>query len=261
MGKVRKDRSQGKPAADSNSNGRRRRQADNGQADTDQDRHDADQLKKALETPGVVEIPETKPNPGPVPVLEIPTARLDVDADEAGNPLPVDPALLVAKIDRPSPHGWIRLFVDHVLETTLLSYQPIRNRTGEYLYVIPELQAPLREHMRQVRVTLVFDLAANEPFLWITPESDLSPYHNALMRIFSQPPEFIATHKFLIGKCDPKGKKCKLKSNPLGPNDPEPILPSRPLGKLLAEALGAERIINSTGHPTYQALMTGGTIS
>jgi hypothetical protein len=232
----------------------------NGRADSDQDRHAAELLKQAINAPGVKEIPPAPIQVSPKPVLEIPARDLSVDGQEGGQPLPVDPTTLVALVSRPSPHGPVRLFPDRALRAALLAYQPNRNRSPDYYYVIPELEAPMRKHLKQVRVDLVFDLVGNECFLWITPESDMSPYHNALMRVLSRPPEFIATHKFLFGKADLKTKSCDLQVKPLAPDDPVPLLPSRSVGVLLAEALGTERTISTTGHPVFLALAPGGTL-
>ena len=74
-------------------------------------------------------------------------------------------------------------------------------------------------------------------------------------RALSRGHEFVAAHKFRYEFIDVK--RVDVHVHDLEPDDPEPVLPSRPLSLLLPEALKAERIISAPGHPVYHQLTSG----
>jgi hypothetical protein len=219
---------------------------------------DAQLLQEAVNDPGVAEIPEAKAQAGPMQVTEIPSVVLDPDSAESGQPLEQDPALMTVSLGRPSPHGWVRVYPAHFLRTVLLAYKPHRDSSPEYHYVIPELQGPLQKELKQVRVYLLSEaVPAGEFFLWIVGETEFSPYHNGMMRLLAKGPEFVKAHKFLFGRAELKQRSCPLSFKALGPDDPDPTPPSRPISLLLPEALRRERIITTTSHPVYLSLTSG----
>jgi hypothetical protein len=219
---------------------------------------DAQLLQEAVNNPGVAEIPEAEVQAGPVQITEIPSVVLDPDSAESGQPLEQNPALMTVPLGKPSPHGWVRAYPDRFLRTVLLAYKPHRDSSPEYHYVIPELQRPLQKELKQVRVYLLSEAAPpGEFFLWIISETEFSPYHNGMMRVLAKGPEFVRSHKFLFGKAELKQRCCPLSFKGLGPDDPDPTPPSRPIPQLLPEALKQERIITSTSHPVYVSLTSG----
>jgi hypothetical protein len=218
-------------------------------------------LTEAVNNPGVVEIPESKPDPkAAVPPVEIPE-RILGDVAGAGTRLTADPAVLSVKLDRPGPHTFVRLFTQCMWRGVLLAHQPVKDRSPDYYYILDEMQQDPRvqDSLRQVRVLLCADMGvAAEAFLWLVPESQFSPYWKAVELVLSQGDDYIDRHKFRFGKADLKSKSpCPVWVEPLGPTDPQPVMPSRPVSKLLPEALTQERMILSATHPVYAAITTG----
>jgi hypothetical protein len=222
----------------------------------------AAKVRDAVANPGTVEIPEATIQPQQAsPVLEIPESDLDPDANESGEPLEQDPALMTVALDRPGPHSWIQLFPDKILRTVLLGYKAEKNASPVWHYVIPELQKGLQKELKQVRALLVFDASGpGEPFLWVVPESDFSPYFNAIQNCLAKGEAFVKTHLFRFAKAELRKRNCDVRVRARTPDDPEPVLPSRPISKLLPEALKQDRLITSASHPVYVSLMSGGRL-
>jgi hypothetical protein len=215
-------------------------------------------LREAVQHPGVVEIVETSIQPGRITVTEIPETSLDPHLGIGGTPLEQDPDLMTVSLDRPGPHCWHELFPDKVLRTVLLAFKPNRNSSPDYHFLIPELQGPLKKHLKQVRVYLVFDASEQGgSFLWLMPETNFSPYYNTLASIWAKGDTFIRKHLFRFGTAERMAKRCDVEFRPRTPDDPGAILPSRPLSKLLPEALGPDHLITSTSHPVYVNLTSG----
>jgi hypothetical protein len=194
-------------------------------------------------------------------VLEIPAASLDPCHDADGEPLVLDPALMTVTIDRPGPHSWIQMFPGLVLSTVLLPYKPRKDASPDYHYVISELQPSLLRELKQVQVHLVFDASgAGESFLWILPQTEFSPYYNAVARVLANGDTYLRDHLFRFAKAELRKRNCDVRVRDRLPDDLVANLPTRPISRLLPEALKPERIINSTNHPVYVALTAGGRL-
>jgi hypothetical protein len=216
-------------------------------------------VQEAIDNPGVAEIPERQLNPGGLQVTEIPQRMLE-DADDGGVPVPIDPALLVVPISRPTEFSWLRLHPERTLMTPLLAYKTTPDASPEYHYVVPELETMVRQYLKQVAVHLIWDAGgAGSAYLWILPANSYSPYFATMQRALAMGAQFVASHYFNIGKANVKQKSCPLKHRLPRPDDPTVLLPSRPVSQLLAEALG-DRIIASTAHPIYQSLAAGSAL-
>jgi hypothetical protein len=218
-----------------------------------------ERLRAAVDNPGSVEIPETVLTPGAAgPVVEIPSASLDPEDGGGGEPLAVDPAVLSVELSRPGPQSWVQFHPDRIFRTVLLGLKPSANESLVYHYIVSELQKHVREHLKQVQVLLCSDLGGSgEAFLWLVLESPFSPYYNALMQILAKGDAFLAKHAFQIGKADLKKKGCSILFREIDQDDPEVVLPSRPIGQLLPEALKQDRLITSKSHPVFVNLMRG----
>jgi hypothetical protein len=232
--------------------------ADNGQSAYESPEA-AELLQAAVNNPGrcIIE-EEPSDSDQPEPVLEIPE-ETDDDTD-IGEPLTTDPALLTVKISKPSPNCFVRFHPDRIHSVKLLAYKPRHNSSPEYHYVVPSLRAAFdKRDLKPVRAFLLTECDSGEAFLWLVPESEMSPYHNAVQRILAQGAEKIAQCAFLIGMADRdnKNKEVPVRLRLSTAEDKLPRLPSRELKVLLAEALGPDRIINSTAHPVYQSLTAG----
>jgi hypothetical protein len=222
---------------------------------------DAAALKNAAANPGAVEIADEPPEVSAGPVVEIPAENIDPDGAVSGEPLERDPAVMTVELGRPGPHSWVALFPDRVLRTVMLAHKPQRDGSPTYLWVAPDLRRELKRDLKQVRVYLVFDAGDDgECFLWITPESDFSPYHSAVSQVLAKGDAYVRTRLFRF-IYDPAKRKVEVRVRDRTADDPEPVLPSRPLGQLLPEALKAERLITGTNHPVYRALTAGGRLS
>jgi hypothetical protein len=218
-------------------------------------------LKEAVDNPGVAEIPEVVAQPGAGPLLEIPAMDLDPDRGDAGEPLQLDPALMTVAIDRPGPHSWVQLFPDRVLRTVLLAHKPDRNGSPVYHYVTPELQSAVKKDLKQVQIYLVYDTSGpGEAYLWIVPESEFSPYFNAVQQVLARGESIVKDHFVRFVNAEKRGRTCDVRVRPRGPDDPAPVLPSRPISQLLPEALGKDRIISAVSHPVYVSLTAGGRL-
>jgi hypothetical protein len=73
--------------------------------------------------------------------------------------------------------------------------------------------------------------------------------------------DYVKAHCFRFARVNLKARDCEVYERDVGPDDPEPVLPSRPVGRLLPEALKADRLIRSPSHPVYHSLMAGRKLS
>src|SRR5262245_60366222 len=113
-----------------------------------------------------VEIPPEEIRPGAGALLIIPEETLDPSADDGGEPLEADPALMTVKLERPAPHSWVRLFPERSMRTVLLAHQPVQGRSAEYDYIAPELRGLVQQHLKPVIVYLEYDDSNHHSFLW-----------------------------------------------------------------------------------------------
>jgi hypothetical protein len=216
-------------------------------------------LQEAVDNPGTIQIVEREICTPPVPVLSIPPATLSPELGDNGQPLELDPAVMGAALDRPGPHTWVQVFPDRILRTVLLAYRPRRNGPPDFHYLLPSLQRGLEKDLKQVRVYLLWDASgAGEPFLWIVPESEFSPYHTAMMRVLAKGDAYLKNYLVRFAGLDEGKRTCDIRYRLREPDDPLPILPSRPIEVLLPEALKQERLITSPSHPVYITLTKGG---
>jgi hypothetical protein len=145
-----------------------------------------------------------------------------------------------------------------------LAHKPGREASAEYYYVVPELEKYVKDDLKNVMVLLVADMnAAAESFLWVVPVSDQSPYYNAVALILKQGKAALEKYVYQVKTADIKSrtKMAPVSHRLRNPNDPIPVLPSRPIGVLLAEALGSDRIIRTPDHPVFVALTSGSKLS
>jgi hypothetical protein len=216
-------------------------------------------LREAVENPGGKEVPEERLEPGKETLQEIPEERLE--PGDAGTPVEQNPALITVVLDKPGPHSWIQIFPDLKYNAVLLAYRPERGRSPDYHYVAKELRGPIKKDLKNVLVLLVADInGSGELFLWLIPESPYSPYYNSLMRIMALGKAELQTKVFRFGKIEAgsRVRECPLTCRLRTPDDPQPILPSRGLGRLLYEALKQlGRVIEDSSHPIYVTLASG----
>jgi hypothetical protein len=230
-------------------------------ATTATDARDAMLLREAAENPGVIEIPPAQITPQTITVVEIPMATLDPGGSASGQSLENDPAIMTVAIDRPGPHAWVQLFPDRTLRTVLLAHKQERNGSPDYYYVVPALQGMVRKDLKEVLALLVFDANnAGEAFLWLVSGSEWSPYHNAIQRVLAKGEVFLRNHLFRFLSPEKRARVCPVQVRERTPDDPAPLLPSRPVSQLLPEALGPGRLITSTSHQVYVQLTAGGAL-
>jgi hypothetical protein len=219
-------------------------------------------LKEAKENPGsakISEIPEREIGPGRDHVTEIKPRELDPGVAESGQVLFIPPAIMTVSLGRPNPDGFVQLHPERSLHTALVAYKSRKDASAEFYYVVPGLEGPLQKNLLRVNVHLVSSLDDDcGVFLWIVLASEFSPYHNSVQRILAQGEGWTKHNKVRFMQVVKKERRCLLLSDPIGPDDPKPVLPSRPVSVLLPEALREEeRIIADTSHPVYRALTRG----
>jgi hypothetical protein len=219
---------------------------------------DVAQLKEALADPGGEAVPEVKLTEGPVTVMEVPEATLKPDEEDAGQPLEQDPAIMTVQLGRPTPSTWVQFHPGKSMICDLLAYQASRNSSPEYHFVADaRLAKRFGKRMRQVTAYLCNDAEhPDDVFLWLVTRSEMSPYHNAIASVLGRGEAFIRKHSVLFFDVDMQKKKCSIDHRPLDP-DLEPVLPTRPIGRLLYEALGADRVIKDSNHPIAKKLLGG----
>jgi hypothetical protein len=217
----------------------------------------SEHLDEAVENPGGAEVkPKARKNTKLLD--EIPTSS--TRAGRRGRPLQVSPAVVNVRLDRPGEFSRLLFTRDDVEYFDLLAFQAGRDAPAEYYYVEESLQPAVRQHLRTMCVHLVADLnGRGDYFLFMVPLSDRSPYYCAVQQILSYDDEFLKAHVFSVGKAyrekgDSGPMRCDVFVDDVGPDDPLPVKPSRPIAKLLAGALGSERIIQDPSHEVYHTL-------
>jgi hypothetical protein len=229
--------------------------ADNGQPD------DATLLKDAVTNPGGGDIPEEPLTTGGAD-LEIPTESISPAAEACGRRIDNDPATMCVSLSKPTANSWIQLFPDHVFDTVFYEHKPLRENSGTFYYVQGQtLRDALRpHHFKNVRIYLAFDVIEDgEFFLWQVSRSERSAYLTAVTSILSRGAKYVADNTFnfdyVFGR-----NKVFVNVEPRKPTDPVAVLPTRPLGRLLREAMG-DRYIDSTDHPMWPVLTMGRRLS
>jgi hypothetical protein len=227
----------------------------NGQPD-----RDAALLKDAVANPGGDSIPEEPLTTGGADI-EIPSESISPAAEPRGRRIDNDPATMVVALSKPTPNSWIQLFPDHVFDTVMYAYQPQRNQSPTYYYIEKSLRSVLRQNrFKNVRVHLVYDTnGEGEAFLWLLPLSDRSPYLAAVTEALSHGPKYVADNLFNFDYTFGQSK-VHLSAEPRKPTDPVAVLPARPLGRLLREAMG-DRYVATTGHPMWPVFTMGRRLS
>jgi hypothetical protein len=221
---------------------------------------DGELLKEAVANPGTLEVPE-QVAPAAKTVAEIPEASFDPARNAGGKRLDADTATMTPPLDRVRPHGWNQVFPERTLKTVLLPWREQRDDAPTYHYVIPELQGPLKRWLREVRVYLMFDTCGEgQAFLWIVLASANSPYFVAMNQVEAKGPKFLRENLFQF-EFRQDSRRVAVSFRPRDPDDPGAVLPSRPVGKLLPEALGPERIITDPAHPVYVKVTAGSRLS
>jgi hypothetical protein len=219
---------------------------------------DVQQLHNALDDPGAVEeIPEVLSPTDALDLDEIPAGGAPTDLGEAGVPLEEDPALKSVTLDRPNAQGWTMFHPGLAMRVAVLPYRRAKNDPPEYHYVHPDLQTELARHLRTAQAVLCSD-PGGDVFLWLVLETDRSPYYCGYQKALQQGVAFLRDHYFQFILAAGKATKLeKVMVRPKTPDDAVPVLPTRSLGKLLREALGNDRVINSRNHPVYVQLACG----
>jgi hypothetical protein len=216
-------------------------------------------LHEAVTHPGAEPIVEERLEPGKGDVREIVEERLE--PGDAGTPVEMDPALITVETDKPGPHSWIQVFSALKLTTILLAYRPQRNRSADFYFIAKELRESVKKDLRNVLVLLVADVNGDGTlFLWLIPETPYSPYYNSVMQILALGKATLDAEVFRFEKIEAgsRVRQCPMRHRLRTPDDPTPILPSRPIGRLLYEALKlAGRVIEDTAHPVYVSLASG----
>jgi hypothetical protein len=212
-------------------------------------------LQEAVNNPGA-EIPEEPPE-APTAHYAIPEEEPGPADDARGELLDNDPALMTVQLGRPGPQSWVQLSPKLVYRPRLLAYKERRDASAEYFWVPPALRQPLRRWVNPVLALLVFDTAGDgETFLWLVPQSSMSPYYAKISLALSKGERFCADNLFCFEYLR-ESRRVNLRYTPRTPDDPAAIFPSRPMGQLLYEALGPDRRIESTSHPVYAKLTAG----
>jgi hypothetical protein len=242
------------------SNGRPARQARAKTPPSRNSHDDGELLQEAVTKPGAVEIPDEQPAKAGA-VVEIPEEMLDPSGDVCGQSLDRDPATMTAPLGRPSPHSWNELFPELVLNTVLLPIRQQRDGAPIYHWVTPSLRGPVSRRLRQVQVHLLFDTGGEgDAFLWIVPVSEFSPYYAAVSLAIGKGAKFLRENLIQFEYRQDQ-KKVAVSVRPRGIDDPAAVLPSRPISKLLPEALKADRLITAPSHPVYAALVAGSRLT
>jgi hypothetical protein len=222
---------------------------------------DASLLTDAVKNPGTLEIPDEPPRVGSGIVTEIPEESLDGAADATGKSLDRDPAIMTVELSRPGPFSWIRLFPELTHHTVMLPFRAKRDDVPDYHWVTPELRSAFKGRLKNVDVYMCFDvLPPGEPFLWIVPQSERSPYAVAIARALARGDQCIRNNVFQFVYSEEDGRKVHLGERPYEPDDAAVLLPSRPVKVLLPEALGS-KIIRTTDHAIYRAVARGNRVS
>jgi hypothetical protein len=216
-------------------------------------------LQEAVANPGSAEIPEEPPE-SPTADYTIPEEEPGPADDARGELLDSDPALMTVQLGKPSPQSWVQLSPRLVYRPRLLAYKERRDSSAEYYWVPPSLRRPLRRWVNSVFALLVFDTAGDgESFLWVVPQSSMSPYYAKISVALSKGEKFCSENLFCFEYLR-DSRRVSLRYTPRTPDDPAAVWPSRPLGQLLYEALGPDRRIEATTHPVYSKLTAGGRL-
>jgi hypothetical protein len=219
-------------------------------------------IQKAVAQPGSAAVPERKIETAAPAVRSVPPRQLGEGGGDEGTFLTPDPATMTVTIDRPNPHSWVRFNTAHVLDTALLAYRERRDGAAEYYFVVSELEPAVLGSLKQVKVALVFDTAAQgDCFLWIVPATPFSPYFCAMAFILAQGGEALGAGEYLVQAPVKRSQGCKVKHRLNDPDSPLTVWPSRPLGVLLYEALSPDHVIADPSHPIYRRLTTGRTLT
>jgi hypothetical protein len=221
---------------------------------------DGELLKEAVANPGSVEIADERPVMTDT-VVEIPAETLDPPEGVCGQSLSRDANTMVVPLGKPSSHSWVELFADRVLTAVMLPVKQQRDGSPVYYWVAPSLRGLLKRRLRQVQVHLVYDCCGEgDCFLWLIPASEFSPYYAAMSLALAKGDEYLRKNLFQF-EYRSDLKKVEVTVRARGIDDPAALLPSRPLTRLLPEALKAERLITSTSHPMYVAMTQGARLT
>jgi hypothetical protein len=186
-------------------------------------------------------------------ILSIPREEIeygdDEEEEEVGGSL--------VRIRKPGRREYFIMGPARELPVRLLVHKPKGPDTmdEELYYVVPQLRKGIGDELKSARVFLCYSVTARQFWLWVVKVTiDNSWYSSLQDKLLRHPPEFFRAFEVRV-KSD-KDASCYRVFKRTRSVQSIPW-PDRPLNDLLAEALGASKIITSPDHPLYADLMSG----
>jgi hypothetical protein len=160
------------------------------------------------------------------------------------------------KIGKPGKHDRVLFNPINWLPTKLIVDKPEKDSMDEVLYYVTKaLRKKVRSELKKVIVLPFYSTRLKIFRLWVVKvTTDNSWYQSVQDKLLRQDAAFFEKNEFRIW-ADKKARGYRVKCRPK--RSPDPVWPTLPTLQLLAEALGADHIIDSVNHEFYAELVSG----
>ena len=119
----------------------------------------------------------------------------------------------------------------------------------ELYWVSKALRESIRGELKAVRVFLIYSVSARRFALWVVKVTLGNDWYESLQdRLLRKPPDYFTTYEVCV-KPDKESSRYRVLRRPRSVK--VIAWPTRPIGDLMAEALGQSHIISTPDHPLY----------
>ena len=197
---------------------------------------------------------KTKIEPAKTTSLVIPRASIADDADVGSDMDQELNDLREKKLRKPGRREWVTLNVESEYPVRALIHKPQKDSPEtHYYYVAPELQGPIRDELKLVRLFLYYSAMTEEFAIWPVNVTVGNSWYESIAPLFKKyDQDFFDSNEIKVVPSTENGRY-KIRRRAV---EESVTWPSQPMEEMVAEAFG-EQLITEPSHEVYADLVAG----